>query len=103
MLKFIEESLAEEKHRWILWIPIGLSHGIGLYFLIPHQPSFIVLTPLILLFLFLSFVNILSLSTVRQFCGWTLFWMIVGWGASSVSTWRHNTPMLNHEIGPLKI
>jgi competence protein ComEC len=32
-------ALLAERHRWPLWLPVGLGSGIGLYFALPAEPS----------------------------------------------------------------
>jgi competence protein ComEC len=31
--------LADERERWVLWLPVGVGVGIGLYFALPAEPS----------------------------------------------------------------
>lgn len=103
ILKFIEYALLQERHRWILWIPVALSLGIGLYFITPYHPPFFISISIALFFLIVLLPTLRSGSVLTQFCRWALFWMIVGLCASSISVWRHHTPLLDHDVGPLKI
>jgi competence protein ComEC len=36
---WLAEQLAEERSRWALWLPAGFGAGIGIYFLLPHEPA----------------------------------------------------------------
>lgn len=36
---FWTENLAEEQNRWFLWTPVLFALGIGLYFVLPQEPS----------------------------------------------------------------
>ncbi len=45
-LEWLGHEFAEERDRYILWLPVFMSLGIGLYFLLPVEPPLIV--PLIL-------------------------------------------------------
>lgn len=37
------EALVAERARWILWLPVGVSLGIGGYFLLPFEPSLLII------------------------------------------------------------
>ncbi|MCZ6522592.1 MAG: hypothetical protein O7A68_01835, partial [Alphaproteobacteria bacterium] len=32
------EALLAERERWLLWLPVFLGLGVGLYFLLPVEP-----------------------------------------------------------------
>ncbi len=34
----LEDRLATERSRWVLWLPVGIGAGIGLYFALPAEP-----------------------------------------------------------------
>ena len=41
MAKRAAGALLAERHRWPLWLPVGLGTGIGLYFALPVEPSLV--------------------------------------------------------------
>ncbi len=37
-IRSISDVFRKDRDRWVLWIPVGLAVGIGIYFLIPWEP-----------------------------------------------------------------
>ena len=35
----IKETFFAERERWLLWVPVLFGAGIGIYFLLPREPS----------------------------------------------------------------
>jgi competence protein ComEC len=38
VLPWLAAGLLEERERWLLWLPVGLGAGIGVYFALPSEP-----------------------------------------------------------------
>ena len=38
VLPWLAARLLEERERWLLWLPVGLGAGIGVYFALPSEP-----------------------------------------------------------------
>lgn len=51
----LQEILYGEQSQWILWIPVALAIGIGLYFSLSFEPSFWISLPIFLMSLFCFF------------------------------------------------
>lgn len=67
----ISKYLDAERERWFLWVPVLFATGIGIYFLLPVEPSIwltLVVIELTLLGVWLS-----------RHCYW-LLWLWAGWG-----------------------
>ncbi|MBN66931.1 MAG: hypothetical protein CMM94_05125 [Rickettsiales bacterium] len=39
MYNHLMQQLEKERERWVLWLPVLLGAGIGIYFALPHEPS----------------------------------------------------------------
>src|SRR5262249_31045921 len=38
IVPWLIDTLQAERERWVLWMPVGLAAGIGLYFALPSEP-----------------------------------------------------------------
>jgi len=39
---WLQDNFAAERARWVLWLPVALGTGIGVYFALPFEPSQVV-------------------------------------------------------------
>ena len=92
--------LVKEQDRWLLWAPVGMGVGIAGYFTLPFEPLLwaLLATPVLIaatwltrhwLWLFIPAVTLLALA--------------LGFNASQLDTKFSYTPMLDREIGPVKV
>ena len=89
-------TLQKEQQRWVLWVPLGIACGIGLYFALPFEPGMAALglTPLAALATYL-----LRYKTGLFIPALTLLTVALGFNASQIDTRLNYTPMLNRESG----
>jgi competence protein ComEC len=93
--------LTAERERWVLWLPVALAAGIGLYFALPAEP------PAWAGGAGLAFCLAVAVPARRSGgslaagaltlaigCGAVLF----GLGLAQFETWRMATPMLDHAL-----
>lgn len=103
LLHALDHYLACDQYQWILWIPIAIGIGIGIYFSLPFEPSAIV--PIFCL-IFSSITLLIWRSRDELFVRFSLFgffFLCVGFSAAFFSTHRHETPLLQNELGPITL
>jgi competence protein ComEC len=95
MNQVFKDILAHEKSRWILWLPVGLALGIGVYFGLPKEPA-----PSWLLYGGLCLGALLIWAPLR---GWSVPWGVIclGFCAAWLKTVLLDTPQLIEEMGPV--
>lgn len=101
----ISSRLEEERSRWVLWIPVALGMGIGLYFSLPFEPALPPLSRLGLFFIagISLAMGFFSKKTWVSFLAWALFWGLSGFFLSMMRTHRVNPHPLRETTEPLWI
>ncbi len=102
----IAGCLAAERDRWVLWLPVGLGIGIGVYFALPGEPSpwlgpSAALAVMVLAAVAFARVDRLGLHTVAFVT--FIATIAVGFAAAQVRTATVAAPMLAKKIGPLSV
>jgi len=100
--RWLAETLVAERERWVLWLPVAVGTGVGVYFALPSEPSgwlgAAVLLPL---------VAALVLSRRQRppvpaiFAG--LIALCLGFTVAQVRTLTVAAPVLAERIGPLAV
>jgi competence protein ComEC len=94
--------LGDERERWVLWLPVGVGLGIGIYFALPVEP-----VPWLAGVILLGILAVLA--TARVCPGVVRMLMIglaavaAGFIAAQVRTILVEAPMLDRRIGPLTV
>lgn len=70
-LYYLSKNLEAERERWFLWAPVLFATGIGLYFLLPAEPS-------LWLTLVMIELTLLAAWLARHKPG--ALWLLAGWG-----------------------
>lgn len=100
--------LSEQRESLILWLPVFLSVGIGVYFSLPFEPSYIfTLSGFICagiggLFV-VPYKNAGGLRALCFYVVTALFLIIAGFGAAQWRTVRVQTPMLTEALSPVQV
>lgn len=101
LIKWSQRRFSEEQSQWILWAPVALGIGIGVYFTLSHEPEIWVGGVLILkaglLWYLLHRVSFLRPITLA------LVLMALGFAAGQLRTWSLSTPFLQKKTEPLKL
>ncbi len=102
----IAGCLAAERERWVLWLPVGLGIGIGVYFALPGEPPpwlgpSAALAVMVLAAVAFARVDRLGLHTVAFVT--FIATIAVGFAAAQVRTATVAAPMLAKKIGPLSV
>lgn len=98
LLSQFAATLAEERERWALWLPVFLGSGIALYFALPAEPAPFWAVATLLPGLILTW----RLQSYR-FLGWALLSLAVGFSlALARSNWVA-APLLAERLGPLAV
>jgi competence protein ComEC len=99
-------SLAAERDRWVLWAPVGLGVGIGLYFLLPDEPwplagvaIGIPLGGLALAAQRSARAGAASIGAVAL----PLALVAIGFGLAQFETWRVAAPMLDRDLNAVSV
>lgn len=89
----ILDVIASERPRWILWLPVGMGVGIGIYFALPFEPSYYLL--------------ILPIFFILMGLKWPIFWpcfiISLGFDAAFIKTHYLNTYQINRMYGPVML
>lgn len=101
-----EDWTANQKDHLIVWIPVFLGIGAGLYFSLNEEPN--VFTACLLWFGSASFLAIVYMFRNKTgfapfFLCFALFMTVTGFGLSKIKTESVYTPVLIRETGPLLI
>lgn len=94
-------TVAEERDRWLLWLPVALGIGIGVYFTLGSEPAWWTGGAAFGLALVLVFV--LRERTLTFPCALGLGAATLGFLAAQVSTWTGDTVMLDRRYGPVTV
>ena len=101
LVKAFAASLAAERERWALWLPVPLGCGIGLYFaLLSEPPGWSGAAALVL-------AGTLALIGRRRphllLPGIGLALAALGFAVAQLETWRVAAPVLDRQIGPVEV
>ncbi|MBT4889870.1 MAG: ComEC family competence protein, partial [Rhodospirillales bacterium] len=96
---FFRNLFYYDYHRWVLWLPVFMAFGIGLYFTLNFEPvwylGFCILGTLAL------FARVIRHSQILFMLVITLCFVALGFSAAQFRTARVATTSLQREIGPL--
>lgn len=100
-LKLCWETFLREQPQWILWTPVWIGIGIGIYFSLSTEPSFwisglFILKPLLLAYFLYRF------EALRPFLIATCL-IAFGFGMSHLRTWIVDTPQLTQSLEPVSL
>ncbi|HMA52081.1 MAG TPA: ComEC/Rec2 family competence protein [Magnetospirillaceae bacterium] len=92
----LREMLESERDRWILWAPVALAAGIGIYFSLPAEPPAWLMG-------FLPLLGLLPLLVWRGRTGWPflagLFLILAGFSVAQSRTLSVAAPVLREPTG----
>lgn len=95
------ELFLEQRDRFILWVPVFIGIGVGLYFSLPHEPALWVSgTGVIVLLVSMSMLRRFPLPFYAVFC---LLLPVLGFTSAKFHTDRITAPMLEKRIGPTEV
>ncbi len=92
----IARIMARERERWVLWLPVALATGIGVYFSLPMEPPAAWVLAGSGLVLLAAVLNRRAGSVVMAV-------MAVGFAAASLRTASVAAPVLDRRIGPVTV
>jgi len=103
MLKLsqITDIFWEQKGRWILWVPVFIAIGIGLYFSINFEPNHLIAE-------FVAFVSLYKIyrdyQDERNYLIFIpIFLIAIGFSAAQLRTERMQSQMLYNETPPIMV
>jgi competence protein ComEC len=92
----LARALERERERWLLWLPVALGAGVGVYFSLPMEP------PLALV-LAASGLLLLAAGLTRRAGSVIVAVMAAGFAAASMRTVSVAAPVLARRIGPVTV
>ncbi|MBI3676529.1 MAG: ComEC/Rec2 family competence protein [Proteobacteria bacterium] len=102
-LSGLREAVLKERDRWALWLPAALAAGIGLYFLLPVEPTFLLAAPL-------GFAGLLiAIAAAGSDRPWPRLFLgllaasLIGFSVAKLRTDTLDAPVLSYRIGPVPI
>jgi len=93
--------VAAERDQWLLWAPVVLGVGVAIYFALPEEPPLWFGPALALCGTLLSFLWRRHTGLVAAAAGLTL--IALGFGAASLRTAFVAAPILERDVGPVRI
>lgn len=102
----IAACLVSDRDRWVLWIPVGLGVGIGLYFGLPTEPPFLVGPVIVLAVLALGFLGGGPAQQRRagvEFVSVAIGIIAIGFTLAQIRTSMVAAPTLTKRLGPTSI
>jgi competence protein ComEC len=97
----IARAFAAERERWILWLPVALGLGIGVYFELPVEPQPAIAGLMLLAALLLAFAVRRSLGAFALAAG--VLAAAAGFGAAKLHTDWAKAPVLTDRVGPVTV
>ena len=102
LLKSFTEII-EQRERWILWIPVAMGIGIGIYFSLLAEPEYWLGGAYLLSSLFIGYIGYhlkyVPLVMIGIICGF----VALGFSVSQFRTLRVAAPVLEKELGPVMV
>jgi competence protein ComEC len=98
---FLRDAFLAERERWALWIPALLGGGIGLYFMLTVEPAGWVGPVAIVIAALL--VLIVRRHAVLFLPAIALLIAAIGFADAQLQTWLVAAPVLERQIGPVRI
>jgi len=102
----IAACLVSDRDRWVLWVPVGLGVGIGLYFGLPTEPPFLLGPAIVLAVLTLGFLGGGPAERRRagvQFISLAIGIIAIGFTLAQVRTSMVAAATLTKRLGPTSI
>jgi competence protein ComEC len=95
--RWLARQAAEERERWVLWVPVFIGAGVALYFGLPFEPPFwLGATGLVVAVAARVVVRRWSVPTTAATC---LTLAFLGFGAAQLRVTLVSAPILAREIG----
>lgn len=95
------ESFIEERSRWILWLPVLMGTGVGVYFALTVEPPRWIGGVALVLAAAGLVLTWRSVSLLPAAIG--IFAIALGFGAAEFQTWMAAAPVLEKRLGPVTI
>src|SRR6185437_12092246 len=101
VLSWLSASLLRERERWVLWFPVLVGAGIGVYFwLMAEPPLWLGLSALVAS----GALAAAALRTGRLVpMSMAALALSLGFAAAEFQSWRVAAPILAHRLGPVAI
>ena len=102
----IVACLIADRDRWVLWLPVGLGVGIGLYFGLPAEPPFLVGPAIVVAVLALGFLGAGPMERRRvgvQFIALAIGVIATGFTLAQIRTAMVAAPTLTKRLGPTSV
>ena len=99
--QWLAAQLEAERDRWLLWIPVALGAGIGIYFWLYTEPP---LWPALGILIGAAVAAVLARRQPAPFAlAVALVAAALGFAAAKVATMLATAPVLERRIGPLEV
>lgn len=105
-LERVAACIAAERDRWVLWLPVGLALGIGVYFAIPVEPPLWVGPVTVVAVLSLGAIVAVRVNQSRAYViavAMITGIVAVGFSVAQIRTAIVSAPTLAKKLGPVPI
>ncbi len=101
LIEVLARQLAAEHDRWVLWLPVALGIGIGLYFMLPTEPA-VWVGPGVLCAVLAGVVLLRRFEGARM-AGLLLGAIALGFAVAPLRVALVAAPVLEERIGPVRV
>src|SRR5262249_1433326 len=99
VLQQLAETLLKQRDRWILWTPVAIAVGVGLYFSLRTEPP--LWLGLVMLAVLLAPLPAFYKNKLAVLAWLPFFLVALGFAAAEVRTWQVSAPVLERRTYPL--
>ncbi|MDH5188206.1 MAG: ComEC family competence protein [Rhodospirillaceae bacterium] len=98
----LAQALAQERERWVLWIPVFCGAGIAAYFYLNFEPPLWVGPALTLIGIAGTYLSV-GRENSHPLVAIVLLFLGIGFSSAQFATWSADGPLLENEIGPVDV
>ena len=100
VLRAMATQTLTDRQRWVLWLPVGFGAGIGLYFVLPFEPSPTSAAVTALIGVASAILSLRSAHWILRVALAAVAAIAFGFAHAKLREMRAAAPVLTHKIGP---
>jgi len=101
VLRAVAAQILSDRQRWVLWLPVGLGTGIGLYFALPFEPTGVSTAVVAVIGIAGAVLSLRSTNWILRIGFAAIAAIAFGFAHAKLREMRVAAPVLTHKIGPV--